>query len=77
MHRWQSGQMQRTVNPPTSVYEGSNPSLCTKVKEHRMVLFCFIIPSSLELGGLPRFLQVQCLVTFLPKIEHLPHRCSP
>lgn len=27
MGRWQSGQLQRTVNPPTKVYEGSNPSL--------------------------------------------------
>ena len=26
---WQSGQMQRTVNPSTFVYEGSNPSPST------------------------------------------------
>ncbi len=25
--RWQSGQMQRAVNPPTKVYVGSNPAL--------------------------------------------------
>ncbi len=27
MGRWQSGQLQGTVNPSTQVYEGSNPSL--------------------------------------------------
>lgn len=27
MGRWQSGQLQRTVNPPGQPYEGSNPSL--------------------------------------------------
>lgn len=27
MGRWQSGQLQRTVNPPGKPYEGSNPSL--------------------------------------------------
>lgn len=27
MGRWQSGQLQRTVNPPPKGYEGSNPSL--------------------------------------------------
>lgn len=27
MGRWQSGQLQRTVNPPTNVYVGSNPTL--------------------------------------------------
>ena len=26
---WQSGQMQRTVNPSTFVYDGSNPSPST------------------------------------------------
>ena len=30
MGRWRSGQSQQTVNLPTSVYGGSNPSLPTK-----------------------------------------------
>ena len=29
---WQSGQMQRTVNPSTFVYDGSNPSPSTTDK---------------------------------------------
>ena len=29
MEGWQSGQMQRTVNPSTFVYDGSNPSPST------------------------------------------------
>ena len=29
MEGWQSGQMQRTVNPSTLVYDGSNPSPST------------------------------------------------
>ena len=29
MEGWQSGQMQRTVNPSTNVYDGSNPSPST------------------------------------------------
>jgi len=34
MRRWQSGQMQRTVNPPTKVYGGSNPSRRTTENQH-------------------------------------------
>lgn len=37
MGRWQSGQLQRTVNPPTFVYEGSNPSL-PKLKNIRQIV---------------------------------------
>lgn len=47
MGRWQSGQLQRTVNPPPKGYEGSNPSLPsskqqnTKRKVQKIIAFYF------------------------------------
>ena len=39
---WQSGQMQRTVNPPEYSYVGSNPTGRTKYKNNH-VYDCFYI----------------------------------
>ena len=50
MRRWQSGQLQETVNLPGSPYEGSNPSRRTNTKTQTKPKLClgFVVFGSRE-----------------------------
>ncbi len=46
MRRWQSGQLQETVNLPDLSYAGSNPARRTRTKEcdaTALHFYCFVV----------------------------------
>ena len=49
LRRWQSGQLQQTVNLSGSPYEGSNPSRRTRVRQNSNLFgdCCFVLESKL------------------------------
>lgn len=54
MGRWWSGLSQLTVNQPTSVFGGSNPSLPTKINNHSVFVDFYMSSFVKELSLCPR-----------------------